>query len=272
MIFQSRDILLILIASTSAVAAAAGIAARNFGAPRFAFTQILVLDFSFKINLLLLGWNSLVAASFVQSVLHLFTNIALIRGLRSLTIRTLEGEAASRALAARDPLTGLANRRGLEEAYGAPDGAAIAMLIDLDGFKAVNDRHGHAAGDVILLGVAARLREFCVGARSVCRLGGDEFVVLIQDLTDAESESLAMRLVTVIAAPYRIDDHQLVRVGASIGVARGAHEPLETLMARADRALYAAKTAGKGRVVLAHTLAPHAPGQLGGTARTAQAI
>lgn len=256
--FASRDMLLILIFASSTVATAAGIASRNFGAPRFALAQILILDLTFKVNMVLVD-RGLGIVALLQGSLFLCINIGLIAGLRRLTIKALEGEAASRALAAHDPLTGLANRRGLEEAYARRAGPVSAFVIDLDGFKKVNDQHGHAAGDVILVGVAARLREFCVGGLSISRMGGDEFVVLVESLRNEECEALAARLVTILSAPYRLDETQLALVGASVGVATAEGVPLERLLTAADRALYAAKTAGKGRYILAETLPAERP-------------
>ncbi|WP_294330195.1 GGDEF domain-containing protein [uncultured Sphingomonas sp.] len=269
-VLASKDMLLILIFAASTVATAAGIASRNFGAPRFALAQILILDLTFKVNMVLLD-RALGIVAVMQGSFFLCINMGLIAGLRRLTIKALEGEAASRALAARDPLTGLANRRGLEDAYARRAGQVSAFAIDLDGFKQVNDRHGHAAGDVILAGVAARLREFCVGALSISRMGGDEFVVLVEQLRSEEREGLAARLVAILSAPYRLDEAQRALVGASVGVATAEAAPLEVLLRAADRALYAAKSAGKGRYILAESLPAECPASTAdaGATRTA---
>ncbi|MFE1602779.1 putative bifunctional diguanylate cyclase/phosphodiesterase [Methylobacterium sp. ID0610] len=157
----------------------------------------------------------------------------------------------TRFLAETDVLTGLANR-GLFQARLAaldaprPDSRIGALLlIDLDGFKPVNDTYGHAAGDVCLREVADRLRMVCREADLVARIGGDEFAVLLGPSTDpAAGERVAMRIVGTLRAPITLGDHA-VRLGASVGIAvpDGCGGP--DLFVRADLALYAAKAAGK---------------------------
>jgi diguanylate cyclase (GGDEF)-like protein len=158
------------------------------------------------------------------------------------------------ATARRDALTGLGNRLLLTEAtervLGATGRPAALLLLDLDGFKEVNDTLGHDAGDTLLATVADRLREAGAGAEAVVRLGGDEFVVLIAG-ADADSAALtaeALRLalrrpVVVAGLPVEID--------ASIGVAVAPQHGtvLTTLLKRADVAMYEAKRTGAGTVV-----------------------
>ena len=122
----------------------------------------------------------------------------------------------------------------------------------LDGFKAVNDALGHAAGDELLVRVAERI---CHALRSVdlaVRLGGDEFAVLLTDpSSEAEAEAVAGRILTAIAQPYQVGGAP-AEVGASIGIitrpARSNHP--DELLALADEAMYQAKRSGKGRVVV----------------------
>lgn len=142
-----------------------------------------------------------------------------------------EASSASR----QDPLTGLANRSGLEVAL-AGGGRWTVLLIDLDDFKPVNDVHGHAAGDEVLEAVALRLRRVVQTGDVVARIGGDEFVVahrgdLIPGLTD--------RIRTAVSAPVALTIGATVRVGASIGVASG--DTPEAVLAAADEAMYRAK-------------------------------
>ncbi|MFC4041121.1 diguanylate cyclase [Dactylosporangium siamense] len=148
-----------------------------------------------------------------------------------------------------DELTGLANRaylgRHVEEAiqrYTTTGADTALLLIDLDGFKAVNDTLGHEVGDRLLCEVADRLVSVAHEG-VVCRLGGDEFVVLIERRL---AGPLADRLVRAVASPAVIGAHT-TRVGASIGVAYISHSPtgIVDLLRRADAAMYAVKSAGK---------------------------
>ena len=169
--------------------------------------------------------------------------------------RALTDELAHRAL--HDPLTGLANRalcmdrlaQALARAARSAASVGVAM-VDLDGFKQVNDSLGHAAGDALLVEVAARLRAVLRHADTVARLGGDEFAVVIEAAGTASELTEAMaRAVTALSAPATVAGRQ-VTVGASAGVVIAEPgQPAEATLRRADVALYAAKTQGTGRVV-----------------------
>ncbi|WP_337061601.1 putative bifunctional diguanylate cyclase/phosphodiesterase [Kineococcus sp. G2] len=164
---------------------------------------------------------------------------------------------ASEHMAEHDPLTDLANRRGLARAHGerAPAGGRSLLLLDLDDFKQVNDTHGHDVGDALLLQVRDRLvavtREVAGTGGTVARLGGDEFTVLVPT---ACATAVADHLLRALAAPVAVQDLRL-RAGASIGI---AHEevpgpvPLAELLTRADVAMYAAKSGGGSRAVPYH--------------------
>jgi diguanylate cyclase (GGDEF)-like protein/PAS domain S-box-containing protein len=159
-------------------------------------------------------------------------------------LRALTDELAERAV--RDPLTGLANRALLEErlraalARDARTGDATGVLfLDLDGFKAVNDAHGHLLGDAVLRAVSGRLRSAVRPSDTVARVGGDEFVVLVEGATAEGVDALATRLRAAVSAPIAVGDLDL-NVGVSVGVALaagGAADP-STLLARADRGMY----------------------------------
>lgn len=161
--------------------------------------------------------------------------------------------------ALRDPLTGLWNRGFLAEmAERLADEVAQARLevcvlcLDLDAFKPINDRHGHAAGDQVLVQVAKRLRKLAREQDFVFRLGGDEFLVLITGLPgegSALSRTLAERIVRDMRRPMSYLTLNNLRVGCSIGAAVWpTHGPtLAEAMRHADEALYAAKHAGRGQ-------------------------
>jgi diguanylate cyclase (GGDEF)-like protein/PAS domain S-box-containing protein len=168
--------------------------------------------------------------------------------------RTLR-EQLERA-AAHDALTGLLNRAGfanrfVEVARRDAHGPGALLIIDLDGFKAVNDQHGHAAGDQLLELIARRLVDTVRVSDLVGRLGGDEFAIYQPDVVDvAMVVALGERVRSVLAAPFRIDAGT-VSVSGSVGVAMldGAVE-LTRALAAADAASYAAKRSGGDRVEL----------------------
>jgi diguanylate cyclase (GGDEF)-like protein len=155
-----------------------------------------------------------------------------------------------------DPLTETLNRRGFERelkrslAYVKRYGTSAALLfVDLDGFKPVNDRHGHAAGDTVLKAVAATLQHQVRASDVVARIGGDEFAVLLWNVSGPAATAKAGGLeAAVFATPVRWGSSTLV-VGASAGVALlGALDSADEVLARADAAMYARKAARQERV------------------------
>ena len=173
-------------------------------------------------------------------------------------LETLQDELAVQAT--HDPLTGLANRtqsmRLLAGALGRSRrrGTVVGLLfIDLDGFKNVNDNHGHRAGDEVLRQVAWRMSQEVREGDFVGRLGGDEFVVGIEDVTsESEVRALASRLIATVSEEIPVDETLNVHVGASVGVSmgRGGETDVESLLHEADLAVYQAKAYGKGCVKL----------------------
>ncbi len=159
--------------------------------------------------------------------------------------------------AGHDALTGLHNRHALAQRTEALSSSArgrdrfAALYVDVDHLKEINDKFGHAAGDTVLGAIARRIETVCRTDDFVCRLGGDEFAVLLGDLHDDEQATrVAHAILERVAAPIVIDDAH-VNVGASIGVAlseRGEHAT--AVLGHADQALYQAKHAGRGQVVV----------------------
>jgi diguanylate cyclase (GGDEF)-like protein len=158
-----------------------------------------------------------------------------------------------------DPLTGLPNRQlfldQMNHILGGrrrQDGKVAVLFIDLDGFKPINDVHGHAAGDALLTAVAQRLMDTTRRGDIVSRFGGDEFLVLCPSLTDEQhAMSIAERLRQEIAEPFQIGDNEFT-VGSSIGVAlndEGANDG-PAMIHNADLAMYEAKKGGRGRIQL----------------------
>jgi diguanylate cyclase (GGDEF)-like protein/PAS domain S-box-containing protein len=162
-------------------------------------------------------------------------------------------EEAVQSAAQSDPLTGLANRLLLTDrlrlalARSARTGAQIAVLyLDIDRFKEINDRFGHAAGDALLRDFAARLRSSVRASDTVARFGGDEFVVLLDDIKEPEhAMRVAEKIVGECREPLRIEASDVVAT-TSIGLAFGGQgAQAEELLRRADAALYAAKSGGR---------------------------
>ena len=167
-------------------------------------------------------------------------------------LRVLEGRLTFQAL--HDPLTGLANRElfrtHLSEAIERQPGTPGAVLfIDLDDFKTVNDSFGHAAGDALLIEVAARLSSCVVGSDTIARLGGDEFAILLGAATQADATYIAEQILQAFEVPAAAGSRAL-DIRASIGVAllEPSTDP-EAMMRNADTAMYIAKAQGKHRVV-----------------------
>lgn len=171
----------------------------------------------------------------------------------------LRSEAELFHRATHDPLTGLANRAMLDDRLALaverhrrqprPDRRLVVLFVDLDRFKAVNDAHGHAAGDEVLVAVAAALRSTFRPGDTVARVGGDEFVVVCEEMPVGEIAALADRVVqTVAAAAQGTRWPEAQQVTVSVGVASIAEDgESHDLQERADQAMYVAKRAGGNR-------------------------
>jgi diguanylate cyclase (GGDEF)-like protein len=160
--------------------------------------------------------------------------------------------------ATRDPLTGLPNRAGFNEVMGHEISSAdrtappALLLIDLDGFKSVNDTDGHLAGDAVLRGVAGVLTDVARTSDVACRLGGDEFAIVLPRTTQRQAMTVARRLLTASRAAESLSSpHRRVTLSVGIGWLSDA-QSVEEMVAVADAALYRVKAAG-GNAVAAGT-------------------
>ncbi|HMC16837.1 MAG TPA: GGDEF domain-containing protein [Albitalea sp.] len=176
--------------------------------------------------------------------------------------RQLEASHARlRVASERDPLTDLANRRHFHAVMQAsqrangPGFIGALLMVDIDHFKRINDGHGHAAGDLVLVEVARRLNDAVRGDDLVVRWGGEEFLIVAMKLTTEQTDQLAARVLASIGeTPVRAEG-ELLRITASIGYARfplppyGVPVPWEQAINLADMALYTAKSQGRNRAV-----------------------
>lgn len=168
------------------------------------------------------------------------------------TLIRQEGERdALRLGALRDPLTGLLNRAGLDELAARSTGGQLVravLYLDLDGFKEVNDAHGHGAGDAVLVDTAQRLAAQVRPTDLVARLGGDEFVIVAEGVIDEPSVvALAQRIVGAVSHDLSLESGAVVGVAASAGIAIWPEgEPLAGVIAVADELMYEAKRIGGG--------------------------
>jgi diguanylate cyclase (GGDEF)-like protein len=173
---------------------------------------------------------------------------------------TLEDQVRKRtheleALAFRDSMTGIANRRGFEEAFThgreLSEGAAL-ILIDIDMFKLINDAYGHQAGDLVIKETARRVMSVLRPSDVCARWGGDEFIILIGGAPVSDLKALAQRMISAIGdTPVRFADGRETEISVSIGAAvaeRG--DSLEVAVDLADTALYQAKEAGRRQAVV----------------------
>jgi len=193
-------------------------------------------------------WAFLIAA--LSGIAMLWVEL---RKVKKLNAQLKQRELEIRNLATTDSLTGLNNRRHFDERMEAIDKGIWTdpchlLLLDLDGFKKINDVHGHATGDELLREVAGRLRLAAGDGSLVARLGGDEFGIVVKGAAD-RALATADTLIATVGRPVSLAGQQL-KVGASIGIAtrHDGPNPSKTMLREADLALYEAKAAGKNRI------------------------
>lgn len=205
-----------------------------------------------------LGVNDYVAKPPDRAELQARVNTQLRR--KSFQDRLRETMQMSVEMAVIDPLTGLYNRRYLDSHLAGRNGhdgesprPTAVMILDLDHFKSINDRFGHAAGDAVLKQFAHRIRLNIRGIDLAARVGGEEFVIVLPETSSAEAQMIAQRLVRVIGhEAFVIGDGRELNVTVSIGVTEARPgEAAEEVIQRADAALYRAKAEGRNRSVIA---------------------
>ena len=192
-------------------------------------------------------WKTVKAVRNVQG-----NTVAYLCAFEDITQRDSEAAELAR-LAHHDALTGLPNRRLLDDrmtqalALAARNASGLClMVLDLNGFKLINDKFGHAAGDQVLKIISARMKACLRESDTVARVGGDEFVILMQSpLDDGNAQSIGSSLQQSLSAPMEIDGHEM-QVGVSIGCARYPIDGADaaTLLKNADAAMYGAKRFG----------------------------
>ncbi|WDZ78500.1 diguanylate cyclase [Ensifer adhaerens] len=200
-----------------------------------------------------------VRAELLPSVIMMAIVAALLMAFVAFRFSTLfaalqHSEALNRHLAKHDRLTGLLNRSGFDDMLAAALLRAkthpfTLVYADLDEFKAVNDRHGHAAGDAVLVAMAERFRNRAGPKGTVARLGGDEFAIILGDCSETVARGLAAGLIADAQTPVAFNG-QLLVVGGSAGIAFAPRHGLtaRALLLAADEALYLAKRRGRNRV------------------------
>jgi diguanylate cyclase (GGDEF)-like protein len=204
------------------------------------------------------------------------TNAHLMRELAALK----EREAQAQQLADRDGLTGLFNRRRMQQLLETSIAVAAqfyqcvgVLFIDLNGFKGINDEYGHAAGDKILTTVSARIASRVRAGDIVCRYGGDEFVVLLPQVSDAAAVSAVADMIRErVALPYWLDGHEQ-HLTAAIGEAIYPHDGThaEALLQRADQAMYRLKNRASRPMVSLGARTPERPARRHGDKSKASA-
>jgi len=179
-------------------------------------------------------------------------------GALSLALHQWRLAARHRIDAITDPLTGLLNRRALFDQHGTRTmGVSTAVIVfDIDHFKSVNDRYGHAAGDHVLKVFAGELSANCRNGDTAARLGGEEFALVLKEIMPGRAELAAERIRKAFEDRDIYIDDEVLKCTVSVGVAPGRSKPLDfdAMLGEADKALYAAKRAGRNRVELASHL------------------
>ena len=212
-----------------------------------------------------LAGSELLQSSAVQTMTFMTTfAVVLVASMGFVFMARDRADAGNRRMAAVDSLTGVANRRAVIAALDRDVARSIrtrepiaAMMVDIDHFKAVNDRYGHPVGDQVLCNVVNVLRERVRSQDLVGRYGGEEFLVVLPDTTIKGAYLLALQLCEAVEASSFIHEGHEIPITVSIGVFGGTLQPgdhWDMLISAADRALYEAKNSGRNRVEVGEVL------------------
>lgn len=208
------------------------------------------LDASLRFSFVLLAAGAISTACMVYRVRSHRRLVSEIAHHHATEERLSEANQRLEELSRRDPLTNLFNRRGIFERLEleiarASRGHSLALvLIDLDGFKAINDLHGHVEGDCLLLAVAEALRRQTRTSDAVCRWGGDEFLVILSDTREGDAKATAGRLIDCVRnVGLRLFPETPVTASAGLALAKVGESPL-AIIERADASAYQAKRGG----------------------------
>jgi diguanylate cyclase (GGDEF)-like protein len=247
----------------------------------FGFSAGIVARLSLRpvvavVDLLVIGLPAIVVAFMQPDAAHigfgLILTVYLVGGLEMVrlaynsTINQFTLKEQFEQLARLDPLTGIFNRSILDTDLvqmmtDRKVGAVAIHAIDLDHFKAANDRFGHPVGDGLLKQVAARLKSIGGPGDFIVRMGGDEFILVQKSASSSDAELMAQRIFEKVSAPYRVAGHDIV-IGLSIGVAISPDDgqSVDALLSSSDKALYRAKES-RGGYVLARQLPTQSPAE-----------
>ncbi|MEJ8476084.1 sensor domain-containing diguanylate cyclase [Roseibium algae] len=207
-------------------------------------------------------WPTVIPVIFVLSSALAILAFGIAWRIGKLTSSLQSSETQNRYLALHDTLSGLANRlqfnRVLETSIqNLPNKQFAVLHCDLDKFKAVNDSHGHAAGDAVIKAVAQRMKSVTGSSGLVARVGGDEFAIIMRTNLDRSGlTDLSNRLILSVSEPVPLPDDKKATVGLSIGISVAPEQgsDSETIVAAADAALYHSKQTGRGRMMFASDL------------------
>lgn len=249
----SQDAVLQVLACTSAVSMTGAAAMRNQGVPRYAFMQILLMDIPMKLATLFQP-EPILRVLILQAPMYLIGLWVLLNNLNANLTKAYVAEAHSTHSATHDKLTGVLNRLGILNILTASlsakaneDKRFCVLCLDLDGFKKINDAHGHAAGDSVLVSFSAMISRLVRKGDAVARIGGDEFIVTMPDSDKASASLIAERIIKNLDE-YTGSHPAYEGLGVSIGIAETLpleFSSVEQVLCRADIAMYNAKSAGK---------------------------
>ncbi|MBB3033736.1 diguanylate cyclase (GGDEF)-like protein [Erythrobacter lutimaris] len=247
---RSANPVMMVICTAHCMGLVGPLCARNYAAPKLALLLV-----SLCVGPLILGAIStgepLMLALLVLLPGFMLGSTQLLAHYRNAMLTALHAEMINADRARHDPLTGLLNRHGLERIMKglASDEVFSLACFDLDGFKPINDRFGHAAGDRLLCEVADRMKDALTDGQVLARIGGDEFLALLKGQGPLAAETTIDRVLSRVSdAPYAVDAKSLVEIGVTAGFACYPEDAtnIADLHILADRAMYAAKEAGKG--------------------------